>query len=114
MASFFDETCKGCSMELTLDEVRHVAALARLGLTDAEQLIMRDQLSSILLHINALSELDTDAIPPTASVAALTNVWREDSVRPSLSRDQVLRNAPRQSDGCFEVDTPLGGEESSS
>lgn len=102
------------AMELTLDEVRHVAALARLGLTDEEQRTMQEQLSSILGHINALNELDTDAIPPTASVVALTNVWREDTVRPSLPRDRVLMNAPRQSEGCFEVHTPLGGEESSS
>ncbi|MCC6943068.1 MAG: Asp-tRNA(Asn)/Glu-tRNA(Gln) amidotransferase subunit GatC [Thermomicrobiales bacterium] len=101
-------------MELTLDEVRHVAALARLGLTDAEQELMRDQLSSILGHINALNELDTESIPPTASVAALQNVWRDDRVQSSLPREQVLMNAPRQNEGCFEVDTPLGGEESSS
>lgn len=101
-------------MELTLEEVRHVAALARLGLSDAELENMRQQLSSILGHINALNELDTDAIPPTASVVALTNVWRPDEVTPSLPRDQVLMNAPRQDEGCFEVDTPLGGEETGS
>lgn len=101
-------------MELTLDEVRHVAGLARLGLTDAEQQRMREQLSSLLGHINALNDLDTDAIPPTASIVALTNVWRDDIVQESLPRDRVLMNAPRQDEGCFEVDTPLGGEENAS
>lgn len=97
-------------MELSIDDVRHVAALARLGLTEEETLLMQEQLSSILGHINALSALDTDAISPTAQVIALTNVWREDDVEESLPREQVLENAPRQSEGCFEVHTPLGGE----
>lgn len=89
-----------------------MAALARLGLTEAETVLMQEQLSSILGHIDALNELDTDAISPTAQVIALTNVLREDVVEPSLPREQVLQNAPRQSDGCFEVHTPLGGEAS--
>jgi aspartyl-tRNA(Asn)/glutamyl-tRNA(Gln) amidotransferase subunit C len=96
--------------ELSVDDVKHVAALARLGLTEDETLLMREQLSSILGHIGELNELDTDAISPTAQVIALTNVWREDEVEPSLPRDQVLMNAPRQSEGCFEVDSPLGGD----
>jgi aspartyl-tRNA(Asn)/glutamyl-tRNA(Gln) amidotransferase subunit C len=96
-------------MRLTIADVEHVAALARLGLSDDEKERMRDQLSSILGHINELSDLDTGAIPPTAQVISLSNVLREDEVRPSLSREDVLRNAPRQSDGFFEVHTPLGG-----
>jgi aspartyl-tRNA(Asn)/glutamyl-tRNA(Gln) amidotransferase subunit C len=96
--------------EFSVDDVKHVAALARLGLTEDETLLMREQLSSILGHIGELNELDTDAISPTAQVIALTNVWREDEVEPSLPRDQVLMNAPRQSEGCFEVDSPLGGD----
>ncbi|CAN5714031.1 Asp-tRNA(Asn)/Glu-tRNA(Gln) amidotransferase subunit GatC [soil metagenome] len=98
-------------MDLSLDEVRHVAALARLKLSDEEVLRMQAQLSSILGHIAALNEIDTDAISPTAQVVQLTNVWRDDVVRPSLDRSAVLANAPRQRDGCFEVHTPLGGEE---
>ena len=58
-------------MALTIADVEHVAALARLGLSDAEKERLRDQLSSILEHIDALSEVDTDAIPPTASVIPL-------------------------------------------
>lgn len=98
-------------MRLTIADVEHVAALARLGLSEAETERLRDQLSSILGHINALDELDTAAIPPTAQVIALTNVMREDEVRPSLPREAVLANAPRQNDGFFEVHTPLGGGE---
>lgn len=97
-------------MTLTLADVDHVAALARLGLSAEEREQMRDQLSTILEHIGELDQLDTGSIPPTASVVAMTNVWRDDLVRPSLSTEDVFRNAPRVSDDCFVVRTPLGGE----
>ena len=96
---------------LTIGDVEHVADLARLGLTEAEKARLRDQLSSILEHIAAFEELDTAAIPPTAQVIALTNVLRADEVRPSLPREAVLMNAPRQADGFFEVHAILGGTE---
>ena len=98
-------------MALTLADVEHVATLARLGLTADEKERLREQLSSILEHINALAELDTEAIPPTAQVIEITNVLRDDAARPSLPRDLVLSNAPRQTDGFFEVDAVLGGGE---
>jgi aspartyl-tRNA(Asn)/glutamyl-tRNA(Gln) amidotransferase subunit C len=105
---------EGSPMRLTIAEVEHVAALARLGLTDAEKERMCEQLSGILEQIARLEEIDTAAIPPTAQVIALTNVMRDDEVRPSLPVEQVLANAPRQSGGFFEVDTPLGGDEGES
>jgi aspartyl-tRNA(Asn)/glutamyl-tRNA(Gln) amidotransferase subunit C len=97
-------------MALSIADVEHVAGLARLGLSMAEKERLREQLSGILDHINDLAELDTDAISPTAQVSETLNVWRDDDVRPSLSVAEVLSNAPRTSDGCFEVHTPLGGE----
>jgi aspartyl-tRNA(Asn)/glutamyl-tRNA(Gln) amidotransferase subunit C len=101
-------------MRLTIEDVEHVAALARLGLTDAEKERLRDQLSGILEHIAALEEIDTAAIPATAQTIALTNVMRNDEVRPSLPVVQVLANAPRRSGDFFEVHTPLGGDEGES
>lgn len=101
-------------MPLTITDVEHVAALARLGLDTAEKERLRDQLSSILGHIAALDELDTAAIPPTAQVGALTNVLRDDDVRPSLPREAVLTNAPRQADGFFEVHAILGAADEAS
>ena len=98
-------------MRLTVAEVEHVAALARLGLDEVEKVRLQDQLSSILGHIAALEELDTAAIPPTAQVIERTNVMRSDEVRPSLPRAAILANAPRQQDGFFEVDAILGGNE---
>jgi aspartyl-tRNA(Asn)/glutamyl-tRNA(Gln) amidotransferase subunit C len=96
-------------MRLSIADVEHVAALARLGLTSEEKERLRGQLSSILGHIEALNELHTSAISPTAQTITLTNVLRDDVVRPSLPRESVLANAPRTSDGFFEVHTPLGG-----
>jgi aspartyl-tRNA(Asn)/glutamyl-tRNA(Gln) amidotransferase subunit C len=98
-------------MRLTLEQVRNVAALARLGLTDDETERMRDQLSSILTSIEKLEELDTGAIPPTAQTIDLVDVVRADVAGPSLSREQALMNAPRHRGGFFEVDTPFGSEE---
>jgi aspartyl-tRNA(Asn)/glutamyl-tRNA(Gln) amidotransferase subunit C len=99
-------------MALTTDEVKAVAELARLHLSPEEIDRMRDQLSSILDHIALINELDTASISPTAQVIELTNIMRDDMVRPSLPREAVLANAPRQNDGFFEVDAVLtGGDE---
>ena len=95
-------------MPLTRAEVEYVAALARLGLNDAEITQLQSQLSSILEHIEAIDRLDTNAIPPTAQVIDMTNVMRTDVVIGSLSREAVLENAPRQADGFFEVHAVLG------
>jgi aspartyl-tRNA(Asn)/glutamyl-tRNA(Gln) amidotransferase subunit C len=95
-------------MALTREEVEYVAALARLGLTGDEITRLQGQLSSILDHIAAIDRLDTDAIPPTAQVIAMTNVMRPDVVTDSLPREAVLENAPRQADGFFEVHAVLG------
>ena len=96
-------------MRLSREEVGYVAALARLGLSDREITKMQDELSSILEHIAAIEELDTDAIPPTAQVIAVSNVMRPDVATGSLPRDAVLANAPRQTEGFFEVHAILGG-----
>jgi aspartyl-tRNA(Asn)/glutamyl-tRNA(Gln) amidotransferase subunit C len=95
-------------MSLSREEVEAVASLARLGLSEFEVTRLQDQLSTILEHIAAINRLDTDAIPPTAQVNALSNIMRPDVVMDSLPREAVLANAPRQSDGFFEVHAVLG------
>lgn len=95
-------------MRLSRQEVVYVADLARLGLSDGEIARLQDQLSSILEHIAAIDKLDTEAIPPTAQVIAMTNVMRPDVVTDSLPREAVLENAPRQAEGFFEVHAILG------
>lgn len=90
-------------IRLSRDEVAHVAELAKLGLTEAELEQFSRQLSSILDYAQMLTELDTDAISPTAQVIALENVMREDLVTSSLAMEEVLANAPAREDDCFRV-----------
>jgi aspartyl-tRNA(Asn)/glutamyl-tRNA(Gln) amidotransferase subunit C len=90
-------------MQLTLEEVQHVARLARLRLSPEELEQMRTDLSGILDYIDMLNEVDVSDVPPTAQVTDLQNVLRADEVRPSLSREDVLANAPDKHDGMFRV-----------
>jgi aspartyl-tRNA(Asn)/glutamyl-tRNA(Gln) amidotransferase subunit C len=94
-------------MALTPEDVDHVAALARLGITPEERKRFTEQLSTILGHFQALQALETADIPPTAQVLDLRNVMRSDEVRPSLPRDQILQNAPRRDDGFFRTQAVL-------
>jgi len=82
-------------MPLTRAEMDHLALLARVGLTDEEKDRMANQLGDILQHMERLKQLDTEHIPPTAQVIEATNVLRDDVVRPGLTHDQALSNAPR-------------------
>jgi aspartyl-tRNA(Asn)/glutamyl-tRNA(Gln) amidotransferase subunit C len=90
-------------MVLTREEVQHVAELAKLGLTEEETETYREQLSAILEYAAILERLDTDAIPPTASVLPLTNVMRADEPAPSLPQADALANAPSATEGYFQV-----------
>jgi aspartyl-tRNA(Asn)/glutamyl-tRNA(Gln) amidotransferase subunit C len=90
-------------MALTADEVRYIARLARVALSDDEVERMREQLSAILDHFAVLSEIDTEDVPPTAHVIELANVEREDEPWASAEREDVLRNAPRREDGYLRV-----------
>ena len=88
---------------LSRADVEHVAHLARLGLTDEEVTLLEGQLNHILEQYAALSELDTDGIAPTAQVIELEGVLREDTVRPGLSVEEALANAPERSGDHFVV-----------
>ncbi len=90
-------------MALTLDEVRHVARLARLRLNDTELAEMQQQLSSILEYVDMLQEVDVTAVPPTAQVTDVVNVVRPDEVRPSLPVEEALANAPHREGDYFKV-----------
>ena len=90
-------------MPITRAEVQHVARLARLGLDDAEMDLLASELDHILDAMEALRQLDTSAIPPTAQVIPLRNVMRDDVSRPSWPVDEVLLNAPATRDGQFLV-----------
>ena len=90
-------------MKLSREEVKHIALLARLGLTEADVEKFREQLSNILENFEILKQVDTSGVPPTSHPIALTNVLREDEVVPSLLPKEILANAPQEEDGCFRV-----------
>lgn len=94
-------------MRLSREEVRHIATLARLSLTEAETELMQTQLSKILENFEVLKRLDTENIPPTTHSVPLQNVFRQDVIMPSYPREQVLANAPQREDDCFKVHAVL-------
>ena len=96
------------SDELTADDVRHIAALTRLGLTDDEVDMMRDQLSSILKVFESLQQVDTDGVEPTDHTTEVRTVMREDEAHESLTREQILDNAPDSEAGYVRVRPILG------
>ena len=84
-------------------DVRHVAKLARIALSEEEVARFGEQLGNLLEHVNVLSELDTASVPATAQVVESRNVEREDDVRPCLDRETVLAMAPQRQRGFFRV-----------
>lgn len=90
-------------MALTIDDVKKVALLARLKLSDDELAKMQEQLSSILAYMQVLQEVDVTDVPPTAQVTDVVNIVRPDEVRPSLSVEEALANAPDRENGYFKV-----------
>jgi len=87
-------------------QVLHVARLARLRLTEEEVERMARELSSVLDHIEKISELDLEGVEPTSHVVELENVLRDDVPRPSLPREKALEQAPDSDGGGFRVPSP--------
>jgi aspartyl-tRNA(Asn)/glutamyl-tRNA(Gln) amidotransferase subunit C len=88
------------------EEVRHVARLARLQLSDAEVDRMAVELAGVLEHIATIEQLDLDDVAPTTHVVAVENELRADEPQPSLERERALASAPAVSDGGFAVPSP--------
>ncbi len=87
-------------MKITKQDVEKVAKLARLEISDAEKEVFARQLSQILTHVETLRQFDTKGIVPTATVLGQVNVFRDDTIRPSLPVEKALANAPeREADG---------------
>jgi len=86
-------------------DIRHVARLARLALTDAEIATFGPQLGSLMTHVDALAQLDTNEVAATAQVVPSRNVQRADALRPEtmLSREAALMNAPQAQGPYFRV-----------
>lgn len=92
-----------CALELTTEDVRHIAQLARVALSDEEVERFRGELWSILEHCQALNEVDTADVPPTAQSFNLVNVERDDEAGSADPTDEVLANAPRRESDYFRV-----------
>ncbi len=90
-------------MEPTHIDVKYVAHLARLALTPEEEIKFGAQLGHVLTYIEKLKELNVDGVEPTAHAFPMVNVTRPDEIRPCLSNEEALRNAPAKANGLFMV-----------
>jgi aspartyl-tRNA(Asn)/glutamyl-tRNA(Gln) amidotransferase subunit C len=90
-------------LKISKEEVQHIALLARLGVDEADLEKFSVQLSNILENFEILQQVDTTGVPPTSHPVPLSNVMRDDEVKPSFPQAEILANAPREEDGCFRV-----------
>ena len=81
---------------ITSDEIRHLALLCRIAMTDEDVDMMRDQMSNILNNIDVLNRVDTDGVEPTGHSVDLVSVMREDEVTPASPIEETLANAPER------------------
>ena len=88
---------------ITTKDIEYVAHLAKLKLTDEEKDKLVSQMGDIVEFANQVSKLDTEGVNPTNHILELKNVFREDEVKPSYSRDEILKNAPAKEAGCIVV-----------
>jgi len=90
-------------MSLTSEEIRHIALLARVGLTPEELERYRAQLENILENFQVLQDVDTEGVPPTGHSVVLETVLRDDEPEPSFDKEDMLANAPRREEDYFRV-----------
>jgi len=95
-------------MSVTLKDVEHVAALARLSFSDEEKLKLTGELNAILAYMEQLNTLNTSSVEPLSHVIELKNVFREDVRVESLSREDALKNAPAATEKFFRVPKVIG------
>lgn len=95
-------------MRISIEEVEHIARLARLRLTEEEKERYSIQLGRILEYVQQLNELDLENVPPTSYILTLKNVLREDVVKKSLPQEVALRNVPQKEKEYFKVPKVLG------
>jgi aspartyl-tRNA(Asn)/glutamyl-tRNA(Gln) amidotransferase subunit C len=89
--------------KITREDVERVARLARLTLSEAEKVELTSQLDAILTYMDTLNAVDTEGVEATTTVIPMTSVLREDVVKPGLSQEAALANAPDPADGFFRV-----------
>jgi aspartyl-tRNA(Asn)/glutamyl-tRNA(Gln) amidotransferase subunit C len=96
-------------MSVTRKDVEHIAELARLKFKDEELENFTHQLNDILAYMEQLNELDTENVEPLSHPNEGSNVFRDDINKPSLNREQALKNAPDKDDQFFKVPKVIGG-----
>ena len=92
---------------ISIDEVKHVAHLARLAITEDEAEMFQKQLDAIITYAEQLNELDTTNVEPTSHVLTMKNVMREDERKQGLPIEDVVKNAPDHKDGYIRVPSIL-------
>ncbi len=97
-------------MPITVEDVEKIAKLAKLRFTEEEKQKFTEQLARIIAYVEKLNELDTERVPPTYHVLPLTNVTREDQVKPWLTQEEALANAPKKLKGYFSVPKVISQE----
>jgi aspartyl-tRNA(Asn)/glutamyl-tRNA(Gln) amidotransferase subunit C len=95
-------------MAVTIADVEHVATLARLSFTEQEKQRLVRELNEILDYMEQLNRLDTSRVEPLSHVIELANAFREDTLRPSLTQEEALRNAPARTERFFKVPKVIG------
>ena len=95
-------------MSISRQDIEKVALLARLQLDESELESMTEQLAQVVAYVDLLAEVDTNGVEPMAHAVEVTNVFDDDTVRPSLPRDAALANAPHHDDGGYLVPAVLG------
>lgn len=96
---------KSNPMPISLEEVRHVAKLARLNLEEVEMLALQGELNALLGHFSDIEDIDVEGVEPNAHAIKVQNVWAEDAVGEVLERDTALRSGPLTRAGFFVVPT---------
>jgi len=95
-------------MAVTLQDVEHVSALARLEFSADEKIKLTAQLNTILEYMDQLNRLDTSNVEPLSHVVELNNVFRDDMIVPGVSREEALKNAPARTEEFFKVPKVIG------
>lgn len=90
-------------MKISEDEVKHIASLAKLELSDSEVEKYAKDLGSIAEFVEKLNEVDITGVKPTAHILDIKNVFRKDEKKESFPREEILKNAPSKDAGCISV-----------
>lgn len=88
---------------ITIQDVEHVAKLARLDLTEEEKVKFSKQLGNVLKYVEQMNEVDTSNVEPLSHVVDFNNVMREDEIHYDCSKEELMMNAPEEENGFFKV-----------